>query len=47
LQAKQDSVATQAAVERTGMYSQRVLEGSTRTHIGPDLLRTYDKVAMT
>jgi hypothetical protein len=35
-QAKQDSVATQAAVERTGMYSQRVPEGSTRSHLHSD-----------
>jgi hypothetical protein len=36
LPAKQDSVATQAAVERTGMYSQRVPEGTTRTHTATD-----------
>jgi hypothetical protein len=42
-QAKQDSVATQAAVERTGRYVQRVPEGSTRTHIALDLLKSnYD-----
>jgi hypothetical protein len=32
----QDSVAMQAAVERTGRYSQRVAEGSTRTRAAPN-----------